>query len=85
MLENDNAKLKAPNEDEESSKEEKFKDYLRNRHIYTKDGIRYSYLLSVFGMTEVAMLRDTFDDLDEESMVLKELSSDDIDSTFIDN
>ena len=85
MLEIDDAKLKIQEEGEDASREEQYKTYFNNKNIYTRDGKKYSYKLSVFGMTEMAMLRESFDDLEEESMVMEDITSDDLDKVFIEN
>lgn len=82
ILEIDNAKTKIYNLDDEPTKEEKIISYLQRRHIFTRDGKKYSYALSVFGMTEMAMLRDGFDDIDEGMMMLEDISSEEIDTLF---
>lgn len=47
------------------SDEESFKAFLKQRRLYTRDGKPYSYLLSVFGASELAMFKDGYDDITE--------------------
>lgn len=51
---------------------------LNGRRIYTHDGKIYSYSLSVYGLTEVAILLDGFEDVEETTYTIESISDDEI-------
>ena len=55
---------------------------LNGRRIYTHDGNPYSYALSTYGLTEVAIQIDGFDNLEENQFVVGNISNDGIADLF---
>lgn len=82
ILEIDNAKTKFIDMDQAPTKNDIISAELGKRHVYTKDGEKYSYILSAFGMTEMALLREGFADIDESSIEMQRISEDEIDEIF---
>ncbi len=74
LLEIDNARTKVIDLDAQPTKEDAIASALNKRHIYTRDGKMYSYVLSAFGMIEMALLRDKFDDIEEDTIKLQPIS-----------
>lgn len=61
LLENDEAKPKIESLNDIPSELDIYKGMLSKRGIYTRDAKRVPYSISIFGMIELAMVRDDFD------------------------
>ncbi len=82
IIEINSAKIKEKNEDYIHNDVDRFREELKSRRIYTKDGRKYSYVLSIFGSIELVLYLDSFDELKEDIDEMEELTEADIEDMF---